>query len=354
MPLHPLLARQIRRSGVATAMPEAGAPGTGAPETEAFVALIDAAYRQFDADRALLERSLDLTSAELRDQNARLRAELAERESSQGRLEREVARHRQTTSARVVAETARDEAEQMLRLKSSFLANMSHELRTPLTGILGYADLLTDEVTGEAAEMVSVIARSATRLCETVNSVLDLAQLESGGVRLRLESVDLVSEADEALRLLQPLAAARSLALRLGTPDATVCAYADRAAVHRVLNNLVGNALKFTQCGSITVSVGTCCGLAEIRVADTGPGIDPDFLPHLYDAFRQESDGHARTHEGNGLGLAITAGLVDLMDGHITVESERGTGTTFTVRLPLAVAPTEADGSVRSVPVRAV
>ena len=324
-PLHPLLLRQVRR-GLGGAVPEALA---------GFVGEVNAAYLQADADRELIERSLDVVSEELMEQNDRLRQELADRLQAQRRLERETERHRQTASARDDAEHARARAEELLRLKSSFLANMSHELRTPLTGILGYAELLAEEVDGDAREMVSVVERSARRLFETVNSVLDLAQLDSGGVRLTLAPVDVTAEAADALTMLAPIARARGLALRLDA-SAPCHALADRAALHRVVNNLVGNALKFTPRGGVTVVLSQRDGQAELRVRDTGPGIPPGFLPHLYDAFRQASTGHARTHEGNGLGLTITARLVDLMDGEVCVESTSPTGTTFLVRLPLA------------------
>ena len=325
--LHPLLRRQIRREF----------DGDVPAGLAAFVGLVDAAYVQADLDREMTERSMDVVSEELVVQNDRLRQELDERRQAQRRLEREIERHRVTSRARDAAEDARAQAEDLLELKSSFLANMSHELRTPLTGILGYAELLLDEVEGEPREMVSAVRRGAQRLYETVNSVLDLAQLDSGGMRLTLGPVDVAAEAADAITLLAPVARARGLDLRLDA-RAPCLARADRAALHRVVNNLVGNALKFTQRGGIMVAVAQRDGRAELRVRDTGPGIAPDFLPHLYDAFRQASSGHARTHEGNGLGLAITARLMELMDGEIDVEDTSPAGTTFRVRLPLARA----------------
>ena len=244
-----------------------------------------------------------------------------------------------TDSVRFVAEReARERAEEMARLKSAFLNNMSHELRTPLTGILGFAEVLADEVPEHLRADVETILRGAQRLHETLNSVLDLAQIESGTVALRPERLDVLAEAEDALAVLGSLARARSLALSVsGAPAAVV---ADRPALHRVLFNLVGNALKFTEAGGVSVRVEAEAGAVRLRVSDTGIGIDAAFLPRLFDEFTQASEGYARTHEGNGLGLPITKRLVDLMGGEIAVESAPGQGTTFTVTF--AEAPTEA------------
>jgi PAS domain S-box-containing protein len=243
-----------------------------------------------------------------------------------------------TDTVRFEAEReARRRTEDMLRLKSSFLNNMSHELRTPLTGILGYAELLAEEVGPEHREPVDVILRSAHRLQDTLNSVLDLAQLESGTVSLRTDPLDVLAEARDALALLHPVA--RAQGLRLDVVGGAALALADRPALHRVLYNLVGNALKFTPAGHVLVSVDAVDGWARLRVADTGIGIEPAFLPRLFDEFTQASEGYARTHEGNGLGLSITHRLVGLMGGTLAVESAVGVGTTFTVRLPAAEEP---------------
>ncbi|HEX8387016.1 MAG TPA: PAS domain S-box protein [Rubricoccaceae bacterium] len=241
-----------------------------------------------------------------------------------------------TDTVRFEAEReARGRTEEMLRLKDAFLNNMSHELRTPLTGILGYAELLADEVGEEHREPVEVIVRSAHRLQETLNSVLDLAQLESGTVRLRAEPLDVLAEARDVLAVLAPVAKRQRLALDV--VGDSVLALADRPALHRVLYNLVGNALKFTPAGGVRVSVEGGGGRVRLRVADTGIGIAAEFVPRLFDEFTQASEGYARTHEGNGLGLSITHRLVGLMGGTLAVESVPGAGTTFTVDLPAAV-----------------
>ena len=229
---------------------------------------------------------------------------------------------------------AREAAEAAARLKSSLLANMSHEIRTPLTAVLGYAEILADEVAPELRGTVDVITRGAQRLLETLNGVLDLAQIESGEIHVAAEPVDLLAAARAACTAAGPLAGSRHLDLHLGGTPAV--ARADRAAVGRVLAALIGNAVKFTDRGAVAVTVGVERGQAVVCVADTGAGIDAAFLPDAFDAFTQESVGHERTYEGTGLGLAIARDLVTLMGGEIAAESEKGVGSRFTVRLPLA------------------
>ena len=243
----------------------------------------------------------------------------------------------QDVTARKQAEAdlvaARERAEEMARLKTAFLANMSHEIRTPLTGILGYAELLADEVDGDQRDFVTAISQSGVRLLDTLNSVLDLARLESDGVRPDLRRVDVAREVREAVRVLGPLAAKRGLALDVDAPGPAHAAL-DAACLGRIVTNLVGNALKFTETGGVRVTVTSeqpqGAGV-RVRVADTGIGISDAFLPHLFDEFRQETDGPARSHEGSGLGLSITQRLTELMGGRIEVESQRPGGSAFTV-----------------------
>ncbi|HIG74411.1 MAG TPA: PAS domain S-box protein [Bacteroidetes bacterium] len=238
--------------------------------------------------------------------------------------------------AREQAEAGREAAEELGRLKSAFLANMSHEIRTPLTGILGFADLLASELEGEHQEYVQLIERSGRRLLDTLNSVLDLSRLQADRVQPVLQPVDLTAEAREVASLLAPVATERGLSLTVKAPEAPVLATADPTCVHRVIHNLVGNALKFTESGGVDVVLEPG---ARVTVRDTGIGIDAEFLPYLFDEFRQASQGEARSHEGSGLGLAITRRLVELMGGEIEVESERGVGTTFAVSLQGLSAP---------------
>jgi len=229
---------------------------------------------------------------------------------------------------------AKEQAEAGERAKAALLANMSHEIRTPLTAVIGFAEILGAECQTEHKEYAAIIERAGRRLLDTLNSVLDLAQIEAGAMQLDTETVHVFEEAQAIVTALQPLAGKKGLALRLvGTP---ADARADRPALERILTNLVGNALKFTKVGAVDVEVGAEGGSAWLRVTDTGVGIGPEFLPHVFEEFKQESAGMSRAFEGSGLGLAITKGLVTMMGGELAVESEKGVGSTFTVRLPAA------------------
>lgn len=231
---------------------------------------------------------------------------------------------------------AKVEAEQLACAKSAFLANMSHEVRTPLAGIIGFAEVLAEELDGAQKEAVELIRQSGMRLLETLNSVLDFARLEADALALTFDLVDLGAEVRAAAALFRPLASARGVALEVDLPEAPLHVRADSAALHRVLVNLISNAVKFTEVGKVRISVGEDGSGSFVTIADTGAGIDAAFLPHLFEEFRQESAGLTRSHEGSGLGLSITRRLVELMRGRIDVTSAKGEGSVFTVRLPSA------------------
>ncbi|NBB85474.1 MAG: PAS domain S-box protein [Bacteroidetes bacterium] len=230
---------------------------------------------------------------------------------------------------------AKEEAEQMNRLKSRFLANMSHEIRTPLTSIIGFAEILKEmELQGPVAECVDTIYGSSERLFTTLTSVLDLSQLEAGTLALRPEELVVQDVVADAVSAHDRPAAQQGIALDCILPPFDVQATLDRSACMRILSNIIGNAVKFTPEGRVDVTLTATDGTLTIVVADTGIGIDEGFLPSLFDPFKQESNGDTRRYEGNGLGMAITKDLVDLMGGTIHVETQKGEGTSVTVRLP--------------------
>ncbi len=231
---------------------------------------------------------------------------------------------------------AKEQAEEMAQMKSAFLANMSHEIRTPLTGILGFADVLAEEVDDDHREFVQLIERSGKRLLETLNSVLDLARIEAGQMEIDLHVVDVGEFVEDAVRLLGPLAEEKELTLETVVEAEDARVRVDRGGLNRILNNLVGNAIKFTAQGGITVRVTESGEQLAITVEDTGVGIEAAFLPRLFEEFKQESTGIGRSHEGSGLGLTITRRLVEMMHGTISVESEKGAGSTFTITFPRA------------------
>ena len=233
-------------------------------------------------------------------------------------------------------------AEEGARAKSDFLANMSHEIRTPLTAIIGYAQILADEIGDAHTDLVGPIETGGLRLLDTLNSVLDLARMEAGHSDLALTPVDAGAEARATVEMLAGRASARGLALEAHVDTAVPPVLADRAALGRVLANLVSNAVKFTDAGEVTVCVRNDRGAVEVAVTDTGCGMDDAFLASLYEPFLQASTGWGRSHEGTGLGLTITRRLVEGMGGEIRVASAPGVGTTFTVVLRTAEALAEA------------
>jgi signal transduction histidine kinase len=231
----------------------------------------------------------------------------------------------------------------MSRLKSAFLANMSHEVRTPLTSIIGFAEVLDRmDLPASADRFTHLIYRGGTRLLNTLNSVLDLSQLEAGAMTLRPREVTVRSLIIDIKQGFQHHASEAGVALTVEVPPDPVRAQLDRGAIERVVSNLLDNAIKFTSVRDRTdrrvhLALTAEPDRIEIAVTDTGVGIDPEFVPRLFDAFHQESTGDAREFEGSGLGLSITERLVNLMGGTITVDSEKGKGTTFTVTLPRAM-----------------
>ena len=223
------------------------------------------------------------------------------------------------------------------RLKSEFLVRMSHELRTPLNGILGYAEYLKDRATDrEQREFAGTIHQAGQHLLALVNATLDLARIEAGKMEVKwtVESPrDLV---DSAVTLHQPTAAGKGLSLQAeyapGVPEKITC---DATKVMQVLNNLIHNAVKFTDRGGVTVRVEARDSEILISVSDTGPGIPVELQSQLFDRFRQLDSFTTRSHEGSGLGLALARDLVELMGGRIGLRSAVGTGSTFHFTLPL-------------------
>lgn len=240
---------------------------------------------------------------------------------------------------------ARHAAEAASRAKSEFLTSMSHELRTPLNAVLGYAQLLSLDggLSAQQARRLDVIHQSGEHLLALINDILDLASIEAGHTELNPEPVNLVNSLQAVVNLMQVKAQEKHLAFVFdagaGLPQAVL---ADERRLRQVLLNLIGNAIKFTDQGTVTLRAsaepkGPSQVLLRLDVEDTGVGMRPDDLERIYEPFEQVGDARRRSG-GTGLGLAITRALVNDMGGLVQVSSEFGRGTRFRVELPLPVA----------------
>ena len=228
---------------------------------------------------------------------------------------------------------AKEEAERANELKASFFANVTHDLRTPLSSIIGSAEMLAQKAPDDLQSSIDRIERSSRRLLGTINSVLDLSKLETGAVEPDREPIDLVDEVLGTAEIFHPQADDRDLTLRTEVAVDTLSVELDPTMLHRIVDNLVSNALKFTDPGgTVVLRVLAPDDAAVLEVEDTGVGIDDAYRPHLFESFSREDDSSGRA--GSGLGLPIAKRLTELMGGTIEVESAKDVGTTFTVRFP--------------------
>lgn len=239
-------------------------------------------------------------------------------------------------------------AQDTARVKTQLLTMASHDLRTPLTAIQGYLEIVIAGAAGEVSEdqreLLSVAHRNALQLTALVNDLLDLARIDAGRLPLQPRPTDVNAAISNALDTVAPLAVVKGIDLVRDTTESVILVTADTARLDQILLNLVGNAVKFTERGSVTVSTRTADSWAIVEIADTGIGIAEQALPHIFEEFNQGGV-EARRKGGTGLGLAIVKHLVELHGGTIVATSILGEGTTFTMRLPAAPPPVEASSA---------
>lgn len=242
-------------------------------------------------------------------------------------------------------------AEEMNRLKTNFLTNMSHELRTPMIGILGYAELLKNELDNpEFKEMSETIYKSGRRLLETLNLILDMSKVESNKMVINKKETDLSSLLFELTKLFLSAANSKNLYLEYSYKSNINIINTDERLLRESLNNLINNAIKFTKSGGIKIEVFDFVqdgsSYLNISVIDTGIGIEHNDKEIIFEEFRQASEGLNRNFEGTGIGLTLTKKFVEFINGKITVTSKQGKGSTFSIILPVESKPSNGISEV--------
>ncbi|MGB0385461.1 MAG: PAS domain S-box protein [Ardenticatenaceae bacterium] len=244
-------------------------------------------------------------------------------------------------SAQLFDETIRiaERLREVDRLKSEFLANMSHELRTPLNSIIGYSEIMLMGINGplndETMEDVQAIRNSGRHLLSLINDILDLAKIEAGRMALDLDEISLESVFDDVYVSHMALLHEKPVELLIQIPEAMPCITGDRVRINQILTNLVSNAIKFTDRGTVTLRATHKADWIAIEVIDTGIGMKEEDIDQIFGQFRQVDGSSTRRAEGTGLGLAITMHLIEMHGGRIEVSSKLGQGSTFIVNLPV-------------------
>ncbi|MCY1012313.1 ATP-binding protein [Nannocystis pusilla] len=302
---------------------------------------IDALARRFE----LLAEQVGALLRAQEQQTRRLQAEVAERSEQERRLQ---ALNRELSAVS-------DQSQAASRAKSTFLAHMSHELRTPLSAIIGYGELLLEQARDHGhdgyARDADNIVQAAQHLLTIINEILDLSKIEAGKMDMVLEEFDAARLTREVADTVRPLVAANRNKLTLHIERDPAPMYSDRHKLRQVLLNLLGNAAKFTEDGEIALSLGQRSAADVIclvfTVRDTGRGIAKSALTALFEPFTQVADPGSRRTTGTGLGLAITRRFCRLMGGEVEVTSTQGTGSTFTVTVPVSYRGLRESGSWR-------
>jgi len=287
-----------------------------------------------------LEVMVDRRTLELNILNSQLENELVERK----KVEIEIQKINKTLEKRVLQRTAelekaKERAESADQLKSAFLATMSHELRTPLNSIIGFVGILLQELPGslndEQKKQLKMTQKSARHLLSLINDILDLSKIEAGQLKLSEDQFEIKEIINNILGALAPISSSKNLQLTCKVAEDIPVIFSDKLRIHQVLLNLVNNSLKFTEKGSVHIEAMCKNNNLIVNVIDTGIGIENEKIQTLFRPFIQIDSGITRKHEGTGLGLSICKKLTTLLNGNISVVSEIGKGSIFTVELPI-------------------
>ena len=227
--------------------------------------------------------------------------------------------------------------------KSQFLANMSHELRTPLNAIIGYTELIIDGIYGETPDKALTVLKrvesNGRHLLGLINDVLDFSKIEAGQFKLALADYSMKDVVYNVYSAVEPLAAKKNLKFKVEVPPDMPAGHGDERKLTQVLLNLVGNAIKFTDAGEVTIKVAPGNGAFSVAVHDTGPGIDPANQEKLFEEFQQADNSITKAKGGTGLGLAIARRIIELHGGRLWVDSSLGKGSVFAFEIPSIVEP---------------
>ena len=281
-----------------------------------------------------------LSNMQANDETKRLAEELkGKNQELQAQTEELQAQSEELQAQNTELDAQRQQVEEANRLKSEFLSNMSHELRTPLNSVMALSRVLImqtkEKISEEEANYLEIIERNGKQLLSLINDILDLSKIEAGRMDVSPKMFSLKSAIEVIMESLEPLAEEKGIEITQQIPEDLPRIESDESRVHQILQNIIGNGVKFTNKGSVAVSVSSDTEKVYIEVKDTGIGISNKDLPYIFEEFRQVDGSSSRPFEGTGLGLTIAYKAAKMLGGDISVESAPGKGTTFTVTLPL-------------------
>lgn len=233
---------------------------------------------------------------------------------------------------------AKHKAEEMNRLKTNFLANMSHEVRAPINGIIGLSEIIEmDHKDEELLKLVALQKECSHKLLNTITGILELSRKETENEEIVLEDVNIIKLLQESFTLLQPIAIKKNIDFELIINDELLTCLATNSILYQIFNNIIGNAIKFTNNGGVIVTIKKEGVYAITTVTDTGIGISPEFLPNIFNSFEREVQKEGNHYEGTGLGLTISQKYINLIGGEINTSSEKGKGTECWIKIPLVI-----------------